>query len=81
MSLSRATRSSRGCMFLSLRAVCGHRLLRNCAPVERRGRIARVDLEDHDATVSHLVFTPDGKSLVSADMEGRVCVHALCMSV
>ncbi|KAI0713015.1 WD40-repeat-containing domain protein [Cerioporus squamosus] len=37
--------------------------------------------EDHDARVSHLVFTPDGKSLVLADEDGRVCVHALCMFV
>ncbi|KAI0713010.1 WD40-repeat-containing domain protein, partial [Cerioporus squamosus] len=28
--------------------------------------------KDHDAAVLHLVFTPDGKSLVSADEDGRV---------
>ncbi|RDX40400.1 WD40 repeat-like protein [Lentinus brumalis] len=36
---------------------------------------------DHDITVVHLVFSPDGKTLVSADMVGRVCVHALSMFV
>ncbi|KAI0713007.1 WD40-repeat-containing domain protein [Cerioporus squamosus] len=33
--------------------------------------------EDHHATVWHLVFTLDGKSLVSADEEGEVCMHVL----
>ncbi|KAI0696138.1 WD40-repeat-containing domain protein, partial [Cerioporus squamosus] len=36
---------------------------------------------NHDATVSHVVFSADGKTLVSADKSGRVCVHALCMFV
>ncbi|KAI0696117.1 WD40-repeat-containing domain protein, partial [Cerioporus squamosus] len=29
---------------------------------------------DHDAAVTHVVFSADGRTLVSADEEGRVCV-------
>ncbi|TFK88413.1 WD40 repeat-like protein, partial [Polyporus arcularius HHB13444] len=36
---------------------------------------------NHHITVVHLVFSADGKTLVSADMAGRVCVHALSMFV
>jgi RNA polymerase sigma factor (sigma-70 family) len=32
--------------------------------------------KDHKATVSALVFTPDKKSLISADLGGRVCLWA-----
>ena len=37
--------------------------------------------EDHNAEVRHVAFTPDGRNLVSAAEDGRVCMHALSMFV
>ncbi len=37
--------------------------------------------EDHDAEVKHLIFASDGRTLASADVLGRVCMHTLSMFI
>ncbi len=36
---------------------------------------------DHDAAVTHILFSSDGSTLASADEDGKVCVHWLCRFV